>query len=42
MQGDFSRWDLLRDPNRAGVLHQQGRVLLDRDWNDQALIEVGW
>lgn len=42
MQGDFSRWDPLRDPNRAGVLHQQGRVLLDRDWNDQARISTFW
>jgi hypothetical protein len=42
MQGDFSRWDPLRDPNRAGVLHQQGRVLLDRDWNDQARIATLW
>jgi hypothetical protein len=42
MQGDFSRWDPLRDPNRAGVLHQQGRVLLDRDWNDQTRIATLW
>ncbi len=42
MQGDFSRWDPLRDSNRAGVLHQQGRVLLDRDWNDQARIATLW
>lgn len=42
MKGDFSRWNGPRDKNYAGVLHQQGRVLLDRDWNDQAVITNAW
>ncbi|UCC57833.1 MAG: hypothetical protein JSW14_05545 [Candidatus Bathyarchaeum sp.] len=28
--------------NFVGVLHQQGRVLLDRDWNDQIYIVTNW
>ena len=37
MKGDFSR--ILFDPAKhyAGVLHQQGRVWLDSDWNEDAL-----
>lgn len=42
MKGDFSRWDSRRDKNFAGVLHQQGRVLLDSDWNDQGRITGDW
>ena len=38
MHGDFSRWTF--DPERGyrSVLLQQGRVLLDADWNEQAEI----
>ncbi|MEU5948408.1 DUF6519 domain-containing protein [Micromonospora sp. NPDC047465] len=38
MQGDFTRWTFV--PRRAyrSVLLQQGRVLLDADWNEQAEI----
>ncbi len=42
MYGDFSRWKRPRHQNYAGVLHQQGRVLLDPDWNDQAVITNAW
>jgi len=42
MKGDFSRWDTINEPNLNGVLHQQGRVLLDRDWNDQTQITLDW
>jgi hypothetical protein len=42
MKGDFSYDpnDSLRDD--SGVLQQQGRVLLDRDWNAQARIDARW
>ena len=33
MKGDFSTWNKDRAQNFRGTLHQQGRVLLDRDWN---------
>ncbi|MFJ2865884.1 DUF6519 domain-containing protein [Kitasatospora sp. NPDC087314] len=38
MHGDFTRWTF--DPQQAyrAVLLQQGRVLLDADWNEQAAI----
>lgn len=39
MKGDFSSWsqdDLKK--NYRGVLHQQGKVLLDEDWNAQTRI----
>ena len=42
MKGDFSRWDKIHDQNLQGVLHQQGRVLLDRDWNDQTRLSLDW
>ncbi len=42
MKGDFSRWDAINEPNLNGVLHQQGRVFLDRDWNDQTQIALDW
>ncbi|HBL59003.1 MAG TPA: hypothetical protein DDZ80_10915 [Cyanobacteria bacterium UBA8803] len=42
MKGDFSRWDKINEPNLNGVLHQQGRVLLDRDWNDQTQLTLDW
>ena len=37
MKGDFSR--LTFDPTKhyTGVLHQQGRVWLDSDWNEDVL-----
>ena len=37
MKGDFSR--LTFDPSKhyVGVLHQQGRVWLDSDWNEDVL-----
>lgn len=43
MNGDFSQWRLF-DPNENfnGVLHQQGRVLLDPDWNEQTRIFEHW
>ena len=42
MKGDFSRWDHDRKKNYAGVLHQQGRDLLDGDWNAQTRIDIDW
>ncbi|NJM62404.1 MAG: hypothetical protein HC849_22955 [Oscillatoriales cyanobacterium RU_3_3] len=42
MKGDFSRWDKIQEQNLNGVLHQQGRVLLDRDWNDQTQLTINW
>jgi hypothetical protein len=49
MNGDFSQSNghlspLRIDPedNFSGVLHQQGRVLLDRDWNAQTSITTHW
>ena len=31
MKGDFSKWAFEPTDNYSGVLHQQGRVLLDAD-----------
>ena len=42
MKGDFSRWALDESTNAAGVLQQQGRLLLDRDWNAQTRIASRW
>jgi len=42
MKGDFSKWDSLRRKNHRGVLHQQGRVLLDSDWNAQTRNMIDW
>lgn len=42
MRGDFSTWDKEKDQNFNGVLHQQGRVLTDRDWNAQTEILNDW
>lgn len=42
MKGDFSRWNFDRNDNFAGILHQQGRVLLDSDWNAQTHILNHW
>ena len=37
MKGDFSRLTFDRSNHDAGVLHQQGRVWLDSDWNEEVL-----
>lgn len=42
MKGDFSKWCFDRKNNFSGVLHQQGRVMLDSDWNDQTRINQDW
>ncbi|MEO7232692.1 MAG: DUF6519 domain-containing protein [Polaromonas sp.] len=42
MKGDFSFLPFDTEPHYSGVLHQQGRVLLDRDWNEAAAIAAGW
>lgn len=42
MRGDFSTWNKEKDENFNGVLHQQGRVLTDRDWNAQTEILNDW
>jgi hypothetical protein len=42
MKGDFSSWRDERRQNFTGVLHQQGRVLLDADWNASTAIVNDW
>ena len=42
MKGDFSFLAFDSEPHYTGVLHQQGRVLLDRDWNEAAAIAAQW
>jgi Family of unknown function (DUF6519) len=42
MRGDFSSWRDERRQNFNGVLHQQGRVLLDSDWNAETAIINDW
>lgn len=42
MRGDFSALKKERSHNFRGTLHQQGRVLLDRDWNAQTEIMGEW
>lgn len=42
MRGDFSAWNKDRSHNFRGTLHQQGRVLLDRDWNAQTEVMGEW
>ncbi len=42
MKGDFSFLAFDQGPHYTGVLHQQGRVLLDRDWNEAAAIAATW
>jgi hypothetical protein len=42
MKGDFSQWNFDKKDNFNGVLHQQGRVLLDGDWNAAARITNAW
>jgi len=37
MKGDFSRFTFDPRKHYAGVLHQQGRVWLDSDWNEDVL-----
>lgn len=36
MKGDFSRFSYNKHKNYSRILMQQGRVLLDADWNEQA------
>lgn len=42
MRGDYSRTGLADTANVDGVLHQQGRVFTDADWNDQAWLSDRW
>ncbi|MFQ5793427.1 MAG: DUF6519 domain-containing protein [Candidatus Bipolaricaulia bacterium] len=42
MKGDFSKWSFDPKKNFNGVLHQQGRVLLDSDWNARTRITNDW
>src|SRR5688572_17319059 len=42
MRGDFSAWNKDRSQNFRGTLHQQGRVLVDRDWNAQTEVFNEW
>lgn len=42
MKGDFSFVGIAPDTRYTGVRHQQGRVLLDRDWNDAQEIDALW
>jgi hypothetical protein len=37
MKGDFSRFNFDPRKHYVGVLHQQGRVWLDSDWNEDVL-----
>ncbi len=37
MKGDFSRFTFDPSKHYAGVMHQQGRVWLDSDWNEDVL-----
>ncbi len=40
MKGDFTRWTYSPTKNYSSVLQQQGRVLLDADWNEQREIDL--
>ncbi len=42
MKGDFSFVGFDPESQYTGVRHQQGRVLLDRDWNDAQAIDAHW
>lgn len=42
MKGDFSFVGVTPDTPYTGVRHQQGRVLLDRDWNDAQELDALW
>jgi hypothetical protein len=39
MKGDFSRKTFVKEKHYSGVFMQQGRVLLDADWNEQVAIQ---
>lgn len=38
VKGDFSRWTFNPEKGYSGVLNQQGRIMLDSDWNAQGAI----
>lgn len=40
MKGDFSRFTFDKYKNYNGLLRQQGHILLDSDWNEQAFIWI--
>lgn len=40
LKGDFSRHTFATLKHYAGLLHQQGRVWLDSDWNDEVLLRL--
>lgn len=40
LKGDLSRHTFARLKHYAGVLHQQGRVWLDSDWNTEVLLQL--
>jgi hypothetical protein len=40
LKGDFSRHTFATLKHYAAVLHQQGRVWLDSDWNDEVLLRL--
>ncbi len=40
LKGDLSRHTFDKLKHYAGVLHQQGRVWLDSDWNDEVLLQL--
>jgi hypothetical protein len=40
LKGDLSRHTFERLKHYAGVLHQQGRVWLDSDWNDEVVLQL--
>ena len=42
MKGDFSQWRFDPGENFTGVLQQQGKVLLDSDWNEHTRIHTHW
>lgn len=42
MKGDFSQWRFHPGDNFAGVLQQQGKVMLDSDWNEHTRINTHW
>lgn len=42
MKGDFSQWRFNPEENFTGVLQQQGKVMLDSDWNEHARIGTHW
>jgi len=42
MKGDFSKWRFDPSDNFTGVLQQQGKVMLDSDWNEHTRINTHW